>query len=129
MSAIRTEKNWMMLSLRWLARAGSILSILLLLLFIFGEEFQPAKITLKEWVGLAFFPFGLVVGMIVAWWKEGVGAGITLASLLAFYVVFGFLFGDSLGGWFIVFAAPGFLFLFCWILSRSKFGRGNELKS
>jgi hypothetical protein len=127
MSAIRTETNWSLLGLRWLARAGSLLSTLLLLLFLFGEEFHPAKITLKEWVGLIFFPGGVVVGMIVAWWKEGIGAGITLASLLAFYVVLGFLFGDSLGVWFVVFAAPGFLFLLYWILSRSKFGSGNQL--
>jgi hypothetical protein len=113
-----TKANMTMLSLRWIARAGSILSILLLLLFFFGEQFHPAKITLKEWVGLIFFPVGVVFGMIVAWWKEGVGAGITLASLLALYVVFGLLFGDSLGVWFIVFASPGFFFLLYWILSE-----------
>ena len=116
----RYMRNMTMLSLRWIARAGSILSILLLLLFLFGEEFHLAKITLKEWVGLIFFPVGVVVGMIVAWWKEGVGAGITMASLLAFYIVYGFLFGDHLGGWFILFAVPSFLFLLSWILSRSK---------
>jgi hypothetical protein len=119
-SAIRTQTNWTMLSLRWIARAGSILSILLLLLFLFGEEFHPAKITLKQWVGLIFFPTGVVAGMIIAWWKEGVGAGITLVSLLAFYGVYGFLLGSPLGGWFIVFAAPAFFFLLSWILSRSK---------
>ena len=116
-----TKANMTMLSLRWIARAGSILSILLLLLFFSGEEFQPAKITLKQWVGLLFFPTGVIAGMIIAWWKEGVGAGITLASLLAFYVVYGFLLGKPLGGWFIVFAAPGFFFLLYWIMSRSKF--------
>ena len=126
MSAIKTEANWTMLSLLWLARAGSILSILLLLLFLFGEEFNPAKITLREWVGLIFFPVGVVVGMIVAWWKEGVGAGITLASLLAFYGVYGFLQGSPVGGWFIVFASPGFFFLLYWIMSRSKFAAAKS---
>lgn len=120
MSAIRTQTNWTMLSLRWIARAGSILSILLLLLFFFGEEFHPAKITLKQWVGLIFFPTGVVAGMIIAWWKEGVGAGITLVSLLTFYGVYGFLLGSPLNGWFIVFASPSFFFLLYWFLSRSK---------
>jgi len=26
--------------------------------------------------------------MIIAWWREGAGAGVTLASLVAFYEVF-----------------------------------------
>jgi len=91
------------------------------LIFFIGEGFHPARVALKEWVGLIFFPVGVVVGMIIAWWKEGVGAVVTLASLLAFYVVYGFLLGKPLGGWFIVFAAPSFFFLLYWIMSRSRF--------
>jgi hypothetical protein len=116
-----TKANRIVLSLRWIATAGSLLSIGLILIFLIGEGFHPAQVAPKEWVGLIFFPVGVVAGMIVAWWKEGVGAGITLASLLAFYGVYGFLLGKPLGGWFIVFAAPGFCFLLYWIMSRSKF--------
>lgn len=115
-----TSADITMLGLRWIARAGSLLSIGLIFLFFIGEEFHPAKITPREWVGLTFFPVGVVAGMIIAWWKEGVGAGITLASLLAFYVVYGFLLGSPIGVWFTVFASPGFFFLLYWILSRSK---------
>src|ERR1700681_3465506 len=89
MMAIRTETNWTMLSLRWIARAGSLLSILLILLLFVGEGFHPTQVRPKEGVGLLFFPAGVVAGMIITWWKEGVGAFITVASLLAFYGVYG----------------------------------------
>jgi hypothetical protein len=122
MMAIRTETNWTMLSLRWIARAGSLLSILLILLLFVGEGFHPTQVRPKEWVGLLFFPAGVVAGMIIAWWKEGVGAFITVASLLAFYGVYGYLLGSNIHGWaFITFTSPGFLFLLYWILSRPGF--------
>lgn len=121
MIAARTERNVKMISLRWIARAGSLLSILLILMFFIGEGFHPNQVRPREWVGLMFFPAGVVGGMIISWWKEGVGAGITLASLLAFYVVYGLLMGSHVGGWaFVVFASPGFFFLLYWLLSKSK---------
>ena len=103
-----------------LARVGSIASITLLLLMLFaGEGSNPSHVTAKQWVGLFFSPIGIMVGMVVAWWKEGVGAVITLGSLLAFYVVYGYLMRYHIGGWaFIVFASPGFLFLLHWLWQR-----------
>ena len=68
-----------------------------------------------------FFPTGVIIGMAVAWWKEGVGSLVTLGSLLAFYVVYGYLMRNHLGGWaFVVFASPGFLFLLHWLLSGTE---------
>ena len=98
------------------------MSIGLISLFFIAGGFHVTQIAVKEWIGLAFFPLGVVIGMIIAWWKEGLGAGITLASLFAFYGVYGFIFGSHIGGWaFIAFAAPGFLFLLHWVMLRSKF--------
>ena len=108
------------LSLRWLARAASVLSIGLILMFLIGDSFNPARVRASEWVGLAFFPVGVATGMIVAWWKEGLGAAITLASLVAFYGIYGWLMGSNVNSAaFIFFATPGFLFLISWLLSRS----------
>ncbi len=110
------------MTLKWIARAASLLSIGLILLIFIGEGFHPTRVAQREWVGLAFFPAGVVLGLLIAWWKEGAGAGITLASLLAFYGVYGFLMGSHIHGWaFITFASPALLFLFCWFLSRIKF--------
>jgi hypothetical protein len=115
----KTYANLTMLGLRWMARVGSLLSIGLIALFFVG--FQPKQVRPKEWIGLAFFPLGVVVGMTIAWWKEDIGAGISLVSLLAFYGVYGFLLGSPIHGWaFIVFTSPAFLFLLHSIISRSK---------
>lgn len=109
---------------RWTARVISLFSTFILLLFIFGEgeSFQLTRIRAVEWLGLMLFPVGVVVGFVVAWWREGLGGGITVTSLLAFYVVFAFLLNGKLshGGWFFVFAFPGFLFLISWLISRSR---------
>jgi hypothetical protein len=108
----------------WIARALSLCSTFVLLLFIFGggETTSVTKIKLVEWLGLILFPAGVVVGFAVAWWKEGLGGSITVGSLLAFYVVFVFLMNERLtdGLWFLVFALPGFLFLLSWFVRRSR---------
>jgi hypothetical protein len=108
----------------WTARAISLFSMFVLLLFIFGEgePFQVTKIRAVEWLGLMLFPVGVVVGFVVAWWREGLGGGITVTSLLAFYLVFEFLLNGKLtqGVWFFVFAFPGFLFLISWFISRPR---------
>ena len=108
--------------LRWLARGLSVLSTSVLLLFVLGEPFPIGRITAVQWLGLSLFPLGVIVGFIVAWWKEGLGALITLGSLVAFYVVFGFLLNGNLkqGGWFVVFASPAFLFFLSWALGRAR---------
>jgi hypothetical protein len=102
--------------LRWIARILSLFFIGIFILMFIGEGFDPATITPREWVSLLFFPFGVVAGMILAWWKEGLGGAITVASLLATSFV-----GDvssSGGAHMVVCASPGFLFLFCWFLSK-----------
>lgn len=121
MNSITVKRNPIILSIRWLARLLSLLSIGLFLLIFIGEEFDPTVITFREWVGLFFFPFGITVGMILAWWREAVGGAITIGSLLAFYLVDFILSGDFPGGpFFLLFALPGFLFLICAKLEESR---------
>jgi energy-converting hydrogenase Eha subunit A len=116
-----SKLNIATLGLRWIARAAGLLSVGVILMFLIGERFNPEQVRTREWVGLAFFPAGVVVGLIVAWWKEGLGSGITLASLAAFYGVYGWLMGSNVHSWwFIVFASPGFFFLVAWLLSKSN---------
>lgn len=52
---------------RWSARLLSLASAAMLLLFLFGEPFEPSKIAGREWLALIFFPLGIVVGFAVAW--------------------------------------------------------------
>ena len=114
----RTDRHqrWV-LALRWTARVWSAASVALLLGFIVGEGFYPSG--LNQWLGLLCFPIGISIGMILAWWKEGLGGSITVGSLLAFYAVHLTTAGTFPKGWaWSAFAAPGFLFLLSSYLSR-----------
>ena len=105
---------------RWTARAWAVASILLIAAFFVGEGFHPSQIEPREWLGLVFFPVGICAGMILAWWREGLGGGITVSSLLIFYVIHFATAGTFPKGWaWWVFAAPGFLFLLSWQQSRA----------
>ena len=102
---------------RWIARVWSIASITLVLLFIVGEGDNPTTST--EWLGFLFFPAGICVGMIIAWWREGLGGVITIGSLVMFYAIHLATAGAFPRGWaWLAFAAPGFLFLASWYWSR-----------
>lgn len=105
----------------YLARIGSVASVTFLLTLFAGEGFHRSEISTNEWAGLVFFPIGVVIGMAIAWWKEGLGAIVTLGSLVGFYIVWGYVLGNHIGGWwFIVFASPGFLFLLHWLFSGAE---------
>lgn len=117
--------------IKLLARLGSITSIVFLLLLFQSEMLNPSGISGDEWAGLIFFPIGVIIGMIVAWWKEGLGVSVTLGSLLAFYFVYGYLLKYNVAGWaFVVFASPAFLFLLHWLLHRTeqRHGLGPKLE-
>ena len=113
------RQNILILLIRRTARTLSILSIGLVLLFIVGEKFNPAQIKPTEWLGLLFFPFGISVGMILSWWKEGLGGCITVGSLLMFYVTHFATSSKLPQGWaWLILASPGFLFLLYWLWTR-----------
>jgi len=102
--------------LRWSARILSVISIGLVILFVFGEGLNLFRLTLRELVLFLFFPLGVCLGMIVAWRWEGLGGGITVGSLAAFYLVHRlFSPGFPRGFGLIAMALPGFLFLLCWL--------------
>jgi len=105
------------LAVRWTARVSSILVISVFLLMFFGEGFDPSKVKPNEWVMMVFGPFGLILGMILGWWKEGLGGVVTILCYLIALRVGGF--SGSGAGIFLICAAPGFLFLLSWFLSRS----------
>jgi len=99
--------------LRIVARAISIVSVAIILLFVLGEDFEFRKVTAKEWVGLGFFPVGVLIGLVLSWREELIGGAITLTSIAGFYLVYGWLLNSTLRlGWaFLPFILPGLLFL------------------
>lgn len=107
-------------TIRWTARAYSVASVGLILAFLLGEGLDLSQMKANEWLGFLFFPVGICAGMILSWWREVPGGIVTVGSLLIFYMIHFMTAGTFPRGWaWLVFAAPGFLFLFCRHRSRS----------
>ena len=101
------------MALRWTARLWSIASIAVLLAFAFGgrESIRP---TAAQAVGVLLFPVGVTVGLVVAWRREGLGGLVSVCSLALFYFwMFTRLGRMPTGPYFLLLAAPGFLFIAC----------------
>ena len=111
------ETNSVALSLRWIARIGSIVSAAILFAFMFGgNERLPQQ---EEWLLLTFFPGGVLLGMAIGWKNEVVGGVVTVLSLLAFYAMQLIQAGNLPSGpWFLIFASPGILFLIAWFTEK-----------
>ena len=117
MKPSNANTNPFLTAVRWTARISSIPVIVVFLLMFFGEGFDPMKVKPIEWVMLLFGPFGFMLGMILGWWKEGLGGAITIVSFFGAMLV-----GDYSGSgatYMAVCAAPGLLFLFAWFLSKA----------
>jgi hypothetical protein len=106
--------------IRWTARIWAVASLLFLSAFIFGDaERSGIWPTITEWIGLAFFPTGIVVGLLIAFWKEFQGGTIAVFSLMGFYIWHFAVSGKlDAGPWFALIAAPGFLFVLASLFSR-----------
>ena len=107
--------------LRWIARIWSIVSIAFVSFFviahIIGSEGFGTLNSLSEVVQFLCFPSGISIGMILAWKWEGLGGFITTGSIIAFHVIRpDLIFDAGIDG----LAAPGILFLVCWLLSRGR---------
>jgi hypothetical protein len=111
------EAGRLTLAIRWTARVWALVTIVIVSLLSVGEGVHPGGPT--ELVGLVLYPGGVCVGMILAWWKEGLGGGVSVASLAGFYILYTATQGSLPPGWaWLVLAVPGFLFLWCWVRSR-----------
>ena len=114
-------------ALRWIARVWSVLTFGLICAFFFGgrESMRP---TAMEAIGLLLFPGGILLGFALAWWREGIGGLVSIASLLLFYAWLYARDGHFRGvGFFPLVAAPAVLFVLSALLrpaaSRSRAGR------
>jgi hypothetical protein len=117
-----------LVTVRWVARVWSILGILAVLAFAVGEAAagNGPRPTPQEWVGLALWPIGVGVGLVVAWFREELGGIFALGCLIAFYV-WNLLHSGHLprGPFFFLMAAPGLLFLIAGFLSHRSAAQGS----
>lgn len=99
-------------ALRWTARILSLASLGVLLMFMIGEGFDPTHLKPRDLMLAVFFPLGLILGLILGWWREWLGGAVVVASLLGFYLVHLAVSGRFPSGWaFAALAAPGVLFV------------------
>ena len=84
-----------------------------------GHTDEPLP-TPIEWLGMAFFPIGVVIGLILAWKWAGLGAIITIVSVVAFYVWVQIVKERSGGPVPALTTVPGILFLIYWLRSRNQ---------
>jgi hypothetical protein len=118
-------ESWALTVLRWSARVLSVLSVGVILLFFVGEGFDPSEVTLRQWVALLLFPVAVVAGMFVAWRREGLGGGVSVAGLAAFYLYSLLLNGGMPRGLaFLILSAPGFLFLLYGLARQATHAHG-----
>lgn len=121
----REHENALLFAVRWTARVASIVCLAIIFLFFVGEGIHFGTVRPAEFVGLAFFPLGVMIGLVLAWREELAGGIITVASIVAFYVIYGALMnGNLLQGWaFLPFLIPGILFIIYALQSRIAHGR------
>ena len=115
-------------TIRWIARIWSIPSIVTLLLPYFMEGlYWLGATSIREVIGHICF-FAVLVGLILAWRWEGLGGSLTVGGLAAFYVTWWLHGKHPRGPFFLLVAAPGFLFLLYWTASRfyNVSGLSNE---
>ncbi|MFO7917859.1 MAG: hypothetical protein R6V13_07260 [Anaerolineae bacterium] len=110
--------------IRWVARVWSIVSLGFVLLIVGGElasHTGSPPTAPRGILGMALFPVGVCVGLVVAWWREGLGGAMTVGSLLAFYLIlWGFDGRFPRGPYFALVAAPGVLFLLLWGIAHMQ---------
>jgi hypothetical protein len=115
--------------IRWTARIWSVPSIAALLLpYLMEGLYWLQAESIREVIGHVCF-FAVLADLILAWRWEGWGGGLTVAGLVVFYIAW-WLHGKSpRGPFFVLIAAPGFLFLLHWLLTRRRpelLQRGNR---
>jgi len=109
--------------IRWAARILGLLSMAFILIFFFGEaDFsQPLRLDPREVVMIVFFPLGVTLGNLLGWWRESLGAIVTVSSLAAFYLAdLAFTGTWPSGPFFALLASPGILFALYWLLLKRK---------
>ena len=111
-------------TIKWIARIWSILSLAFLLLFFGAAIFSSggtATFAFKDVFQFVFFPIGLAIGLILAWKWEGLGGIIAIASIIGFHLQMLIKHGKpDFGLYFELLAAPGILFILYWLLSRKR---------
>ena len=118
------KRNKAAITIKWIARIWSILSLAFLLLFFGASIFSSdgdGAFAFKDVFQFVFFPIGLTIGLIIAWKREGLGGIIAIGSIIGFHLQMLITQGKPDFVLLIeLLTAPGILFILYWILSRKR---------
>ncbi len=111
--------------MRWVARIGAGLTAVFILFFFIAHAITDGAtplqyLTARETAMMA--AFGIMwLGLIVGWKWELHGGLLSIGGVAAFYL-FDYLFSGMFprGPFFLIFALPGALFLYCGVMNRRK---------
>jgi hypothetical protein len=123
--------------LRWVARVSGTLMVIFTLFMFFGEMLEGSKrhegqqfasITPILFVIFAIWGVSLV-GLVVAWWKEGLGGIIALAGFWLLFILNLFNKEASMS-WsampvFVIFSIPAILYLIYWKLNKDELKKAD----
>ena len=110
--------------IRWIARIlGALLVLFVLLSAVGGIIDPPPQATgnlTKQDIPLMIGMISMVVGIIVAWFREPIGGLLIIGGFILFMVV-ELITSQNFEAWFLViFPIVGLLHLFSWWLSRKS---------
>ena len=112
---------------RWIARISAGFAAALILLIFIGEGliggFEPLlHISIRETLMMAAF-IAVWLGLLLGWKRELYGGLLTACGVVAFYLVdYVFTCTFPRVPYFLIFASPGLLFLYCGLQTRKKPG-------
>jgi hypothetical protein len=109
----------------WIARISAGLAAALILLIFIGEglagSFEPLlHLTARETTMMVAF-VAVLLGLLLGWRWELYGGLLTVCGMIAFYLL-DYLFSGTLprGPFFLIFASPSLLFLYCGLQTRKN---------
>jgi hypothetical protein len=100
--------------LRWVARGVGACTVGLFTMIAAGEGMQPLLLSRSEMLMFSAL-FVALAGLVIAWRHEGLGGAMSVAGVMAFYLLNFAARGRFPGGFFFpMMFLPGLLFLACW---------------
>lgn len=112
---------------RWIARVSAVIVATLILLTLIGGEFTEGiepflHLPVRETIMMITF-VAAWLGLLLGWKWEFYGGLLTVCGVTVFYLL-DYLFSGAFlrGPFFLIFAFPGLLFLYCGLRTRTKAG-------